>query len=125
MNDNQMISKIESMVLEYHGFKPAEIRQNRQSKYVNVRHQIFVLCRNMGIGTMDIGMHFGKDHSTVVHGSNKHRDKMQLKDRISAKYQRDYLAMKHRVYCEFNKPETVGQCSAYTFPGINQIEDGD
>lgn len=65
----------------------AIMSQNRSRGLVLCRHAYYFIARNkMGLKLVDIGALFGSDHTTVIHGINKIKDMISIKDEITCEF---------------------------------------
>jgi hypothetical protein len=70
------------------GVPEDEIRgQNRARGLVLCRHAYYYIARqNMGLKLTEIGEVFGSDHTTVIHGIQKVKDMISIKDEITLNF---------------------------------------
>jgi hypothetical protein len=61
--------------------------QNRARGLVLCRHAYYYIARkNMGLKLAEIGLFFGSDHTTVIHGINKVKDMISIGDEITCNF---------------------------------------
>jgi hypothetical protein len=61
--------------------------QNRARGLVLCRHAYYYIARkNMGLKLAEIGLFFGSDHTTVIHGINKVKDMISIGDEITCQF---------------------------------------
>jgi hypothetical protein len=61
--------------------------QNRARGLVLCRHAYYFIARqNMGLKLAEIGLFFGNDHTTVIHGINKVKDMISIGDEITCQF---------------------------------------
>jgi hypothetical protein len=61
--------------------------QNRARGLVLCRHAYYFIARqNMGLKLAEIGLFFGSDHTTVIHGINKVKDMISIGDEITCQF---------------------------------------
>jgi hypothetical protein len=70
------------------GLPENEIKgQNRARGLVLCRHAYYYIARhNMGLKLAEIGLFFGNDHTTVIHGINKVKDMISIGDEITCQF---------------------------------------
>jgi hypothetical protein len=61
--------------------------QNRARGLVLCRHAYYYIARkNMGLKLAEIGLFFGSDHTTVIHGINKVKDMISINDELTCNF---------------------------------------
>ncbi len=75
---NANVSVVQSLVAEHFQVSSALVAgaRGRKNRFVKARYTAFWLCRNvLGMGVVDIGRKFDRDHATIMHGIKRYEDR--------------------------------------------------